>query len=150
MRTVRAIVRAAGNGGMPAPVPDAPTRPDRDCVMRTVSAHQSVEGHGEPARGYRHTELGDAPTEWDWNIFNQQYADSRMNNIREERIHRNGSTRPGFNDGERWITLGTGDLQPRLIYTVTSKPVVRCDRRQTRRSGPRARSVRAYPGRRGS
>lgn len=63
-------------------------------------------------------------TEWDQNIFGTVYADTRMDNLSEERVHRNGNASAGFNDGERWITLGTGDLQLRLVYRITSRPVV--------------------------
>ncbi len=63
-------------------------------------------------------------TEWDRDIFGRTYADTRMDNLTESRTHSNGSSTAGFNDGERWITLGTGDLQLRLVYTITSKPVV--------------------------
>jgi hypothetical protein len=60
-------------------------------------------------------------TEWDQNILDTVYADTRMDNLTEQRIHTESNPSAGFNDGERWITLGTGDLQFRLIYTITSK-----------------------------
>jgi hypothetical protein len=63
-------------------------------------------------------------TEWDRDILGNTYADTRMNNLVEERLHSNGGGSAGFNDGERWITLGEGDLQLRLVYTITTKPVV--------------------------
>ena len=63
-------------------------------------------------------------TEWDMDILGNVYADTRMDNLTEQRMHTSTSTTAGFNDGERWITLGTGDLQFRLVYTITSKPAV--------------------------
>ncbi len=62
-------------------------------------------------------------TEWDQSIFGVTYADTRMDNLNEFRTHTEASGSSGFNDGERWITLGTGDLQLRLVYTITSVPV---------------------------
>lgn len=62
-------------------------------------------------------------SEMDQNILGTVYADSRMDNLTGSRVHTNGSASAGFNDGERWITLGSGDLQLRLVYTITSKPV---------------------------
>ncbi len=61
-------------------------------------------------------------TEWDQSIFGVVYADTRMDNLNESRTHTEGSS-AGFSDGERWITLGTGDLQLRLVYTITSQLV---------------------------
>ena len=63
-------------------------------------------------------------TEWDSNIFGAVYADTRMDHLSESRTHTERSTSASYSDGERWITLGTGDLQLRLVYTITSKPVV--------------------------
>ena len=62
-------------------------------------------------------------TEWDRTIFGEVYADTRMDHLTESRTHFDGSPAAGFNDGERWITLGAGDLQLRLVYTITSKLV---------------------------
>lgn len=63
-------------------------------------------------------------TEWDANIFGATWPDTRMDNLSEYRIHTDASSTNTFNDGERWITLGTGDLQLRLIYTIISAPVL--------------------------
>ena len=62
-------------------------------------------------------------TEWDTNILGAVYADSRMDNLTEFRTHTETTPSASFNDGERWITLGTGDLQFRLVYTIASKAV---------------------------
>lgn len=62
-------------------------------------------------------------TEWDQNILGDVYADTRMDHLTESRTHAENTAAAGFSDGERWITLGTGELQFRLIYTITSKPV---------------------------
>jgi hypothetical protein len=62
-------------------------------------------------------------TEWDQNILGTVYADTRMDHLTEARTHTETTAAASFNDGERWITLGTGDLQFRLIYTISSKPV---------------------------
>ncbi len=62
-------------------------------------------------------------TEWDQTIFGEVYADTRMDHLTEDRTHAETTAAASFNDGERWITLGTGDLQFRLVYSITSKPV---------------------------
>jgi hypothetical protein len=62
-------------------------------------------------------------TEWDQSIFGVVYPDTRMDHLTESRTHSETSASASFNDGERWITLGSGDLQFRLVYTIASAPV---------------------------
>lgn len=69
-------------------------------------------------------EVSFTATEWDQNIFGEVYPDSRLDHVTEFRIHSETKAGATFNDGERWITLGSGGLQLRLIYRITSKAVV--------------------------
>jgi hypothetical protein len=77
-----------------------------------------------PLRQNYNIEVSFRATEWDANILGAVYADARMDNLVEKRVHTDASASSGFNDGERWITLGSGELQLRLVYTITSVPVV--------------------------
>ena len=68
-------------------------------------------------------EVGFVATEWDWNIFGYKYADTRMDHLHDQRAHTTLGV-DGFNDGDRTLLVGEGDLRLRLNYTITSKPVV--------------------------
>ena len=76
------------------------------------------------AKGDKHAiKVSFSASEWDRDVLGNVYADTRMDHLSEARTHTESTPTATLNDGERWITLGTGDLQLRLVYTITAKPV---------------------------